>query len=67
MNEFVELSPEEKTRTYTFPNGSVSVNDVKRISVSDSGTHRLETSDGKKHIIPTGWLHIELDVDSWTF
>lgn len=46
-----ELVPQEKTRTYTFPSGKVVLENVTKFAVSDSGTHRLETQDGKKHVI----------------
>ena len=66
--QFVELSTPETLRVYRFPDGnSVELRDVTRIAVSDSGTHRLETQDGRKHIIPAGWNHIELETASWTF
>lgn len=66
--EFVDLQPVEKSRKYTFANGSVVwLRSVKRLAVSDSGTHRLETDDGKKHIVPVGWVHIEIETDEWTF
>lgn len=60
------LNPSEKKRTYTFPSGKVEIENVSAICVRASGTHRLETADGKKIIIPAGWLMIELDVESWT-
>jgi len=66
--EFVDLAEAEKLRVYRFEDGTkVELKDVRRIAVSDSGTHRVETGDGRKHIIPTGWNHIELDVPTWTF
>lgn len=65
--QFIELSPAEIERKYVFPSGEVVLHKVKRIAVSESGTHRLETADGAKHIVPTGWIHIELEVDQWTF
>lgn len=58
---------QEQKRTYTFPNGSITLEGVTGISISKSGTHRINTSDGKKHIIPTGWLHIEFEASDWTF
>ena len=66
--EFVELQPAENSRKYSFPNGgTVELAGVKRLAVSASGTHRIETADGRKHIIPTGWVHIEIDTEEWTF
>jgi hypothetical protein len=58
----------EQARTYTFPGGTtVSLKGVVSINVSKSGTHRINTKDGKKHIIPTGWIHIEFDAEDWSF
>ncbi len=67
MLEFIELKSPENKRTYVFPDMQVELVDVKRICVSSSGTHRLETADGKKHIVPKGWRHIILEMDAWTF
>ena len=63
----VKLEPAEKSRTYYFKDHFVRLNNVTAVAVSDSGTHRIETADGKKHIVPSGWYHIALDVESWTF
>ena len=61
------FNPPEKVRTYYFPNNeTVVLKDVTELVVRSSGTHRLKTSDGKSHIIPTGWIHIELDISGWT-
>ena len=57
----------EQDRTYYFPNGRVDLMGVVSINVSKSGTHRLNTKDGKKHIVPTGWIHIEFSAEDWTF
>lgn len=61
------FTPPEKTRTYRFPCGeAVVLHDVTELVVRPSGTHRLKTADGKSHIVPTGWIHIELDIENWT-
>ncbi len=65
--EFVQLNPPERKRTYQFPTGSVSFENVTAICVRPSGSHRLETMGGRKHIVTPGWLAISLDVDDWTF
>lgn len=66
--KFVDLEPVERWREYTFPGGEVvRVEDVSKVAVSESGTHRLETVSGRKHIVPSGWIHIEIDVETWTF
>ena len=58
----------ENVRTYTFLHGqSVTIEKVRELRLSASGNHRLKTADGKLHIIPGGWLHIEIDseVKEW--
>jgi hypothetical protein len=65
--ELTTLSPAEKSRTYTFPNGEkVTLTDVTHFLARESGTHRLKTADGKLHIVPAGWLHVEIDAASFT-
>lgn len=66
-NDSIKLNPIEKSRTYIFPKGEkVVLINVEELKVSESGNHRLKTSDGKLHIIPTGWIHIEIDTEKWT-
>ena len=66
--KFAELEPMESWREYTFPGGDkVKIENVAKVAVSESGTHRLETSTGRKHIVSSGWIHIEIDVAAWTF
>ena len=62
-----DINPPEKRRTYRFANGEVSFEHVRAVGVRKSGTHRIETVDGLKHIVPAGWLAITLDIDDWTF
>jgi len=65
--EMTELNPVERRRNYTFPGGQVvELREVQRLAVSASGTHRLETQDGLLHIVPTGWIHIEIAASDWT-
>lgn len=67
MEDKVYLNPVEKLRTYYFKGGGkVVLENVHSLRVSESGTHYLETGDGRKHIIPAGWIHIELVVNEWT-
>lgn len=58
---------EETERIYSFPgNWHVNLKDVIELLVRPSGTHRLKTKDGRMHIIPTGWIHIDiLSPKSW--
>ncbi len=65
--ELTKLNPAEKSRAYTFPNGdTILLTNVTHFLARESGTHRLQTGDGKLHIIPVGWLHVEIDADSFT-
>jgi hypothetical protein len=62
-----KLDPAERSREYVFPGGErLKYQDVVALGVSSRGTHRLELKDGRKIIVPMGWLAIELDVDKWT-
>jgi|JI10StandDraft_1071094.scaffolds.fasta_scaffold40787_2 hypothetical protein len=68
MNESKKINPPERSRTYRFPGNQVlTLKDVTELSVSPSGTHRVKTSDKKLHIVPVGWIHIEIDADDWSF
>lgn len=55
----------ERSRTYTFGSGVVTVEKVTRLCVRPSGTHRLETADGRKVIVAASWLSISVDADEW--
>lgn len=57
-----------QSRIYTFPNKTVKIKNIVELVVRDSGTHRLKTSNGKLHIIPEGWVHIEITTPKkdWT-
>jgi hypothetical protein len=71
IGKATKFDPAERSRTYTYPNGAgepiqITLNDVKELVVRESGTHRLVTGDGHRHIMAPGWLHIEVDVDEWT-
>jgi hypothetical protein len=59
----------ENWRVYTFP-GEHKIELIKprELFISErSGNHRIKTEDGRLHIIPVGWLHIEIDseVGKW--
>lgn len=67
MLELTELKNPESQRVYTFANGEqVALKGVTHFLARESGTHRLKTSDGKLHIIPPTWIHIEIDADSFS-
>lgn len=67
MDELKQLNPPEFSRTYLFPDGqTVTLLNVTHFLARESGTHRLKTGDGKLHIVPVGWRHIEILVDAFT-
>lgn len=67
MLELKKLEPSEKSRTYTFPNNEkIALLNVTHFLARESGTHRLQTADGKLHIVPVGWLHVEIEAGSFT-
>ena len=58
----------EKSRTYVFDSGfKLTFKDVVRLCVRPSGTHRLETADGLKHIVSNKWIAIHVDTNAWSF
>lgn len=62
------LDKPERKRVYHFPNGEkLELTNVTHVLVRSSGAHRLMTADGRKWIVPPGWLAVELDMDDWTF
>jgi len=67
LPEMTQLAFPERRRTYHFPDGSTrTFTDVTHLGVSPSGTHRLETADGHKHIVRNTWTSITIDVDAWS-
>ena len=59
--DFTDISSEAE-RIYNFGSkGFVKIAYPLYLSVSDSGGHRLFSSDGKSHYIPAGWVQL-----SWT-
>jgi hypothetical protein len=57
----------EKERIYFFPNNEkVILRNIVELIVRESGTHRIKTADKKLHIIPNGWIHIEINEEEWT-
>lgn len=67
MVEGIKTIVEENERVYSFPgNWHVHLKDVIELLVRPSGTHRLKTKDGRMHIVPKGWIHIDiLSPKSW--
>lgn len=57
---------DQHTRTYYYPQVWFTVKDVISVNVSKAGTHRINTVDGKKHIVLPGWIHLEFDSPEWT-
>lgn len=57
----------EKSRTYIFPGDHVlRVEEVARLCVRPSGTHRLELASGRKLIVPPRWIAIEIEAREWS-
>ncbi len=65
--EMTPLTNGEKSRTYVWPSGSRDkIDNVTHICVRPSGSHRLQTSDGLKHIVPAGWIRVEVEAVEWS-
>jgi len=65
---FVELKYPERKRTYHFATGNTfTVFDVLRVASPPGRSHRIETKDGRKYIVPPGWVAIEIEVDEWSY
>lgn len=65
---FREIDPVENRRVYIFPNNQrIIVENAIKLAITDSGVHRLETANGEKYIIPTGWLGIKINSNAWPF
>lgn len=69
---FIDVA--EQSRTYFYPHPKlkdvivpVTIEGVKSIHVSASGTHRINLVNGKKRMMPAGWVSIEFDAPHWTF
>ncbi len=63
------LKVAEKSRTYHYPDKALTLTfeNVVAVGVSASGNHRLETTDGKKHIVLKGFIAISIDTPEWSF
>jgi len=67
MLELTKLEKPETKRTYTFPGGEkVVIDNVTHFLARESGTHRLKTANGRLHVVPTGWVHIEIDASDFS-
>ena len=68
----VQPNPTEISRKYWYLNKEkaelfcITFENIIKLGVSKSGTHRLEDSEGIKYIVPKEWLYIELVVAEWT-
>jgi hypothetical protein len=57
----------ETLRVYTFPGGDkIEIENVSAVCVRPSGNHHLETANGRKIIVSSGWLSIEF-TGTWEF
>lgn len=51
----------ELSRVYQYSNREVPLKDVRELIVSNSGNHRITTTDGILPVIAPGWLAIHID------
>jgi hypothetical protein len=58
-HDFTDISS-EKSRSYTFPNGVVTIDAPLYLAVSRGG-HRLFDRYGQSHYVPSGWIKL-----TWT-
>ena len=71
MNKLKWNDVEKQSRTYLFPSpegqkSTVTINNVVKVAISNT-THRLETTNGNKYIIPNGWIAIRIRAKEWSF
>jgi hypothetical protein len=63
--EFKEIKG-ERSRTYVFAQGEYTVKNAVGLCVRPSGSHRVEDAQGGKHIVPSGWMAIQVEADNWS-
>lgn len=60
----------EKQRVYYYPSLNnqqeivllpVTLRNILSFSVNEFGVHRIKTKDERIHLLPTGWLHLEIE------
>lgn len=59
--EMIRLDAPERSRTYVYPESTLTVENVVAFGHLHGGAHLLETTSGKKMIIVPGFLGIEID------
>lgn len=65
--DMTPLTNGERARTYVWPNAVTNtIQNVTHICARPSGSHRLQTADGLKHIVPSGWIQLVIDADEWS-
>lgn len=65
MTQPIKLN--EKSRTYFFPNDqTIRIENAVELTIKKSGDHRLATANDNLHIVPKGWLNIQIDDKRWT-
>lgn len=66
IGEPIIFNPPRK-QVYVFKDGTVvSLENVTELVVRPSGDHRLQTSDGLRHIVAPGWIYNLLGIGSAT-
>ena len=53
------IAVSEVFRTYMFEGFEITVENVKRIYISDTGSHRIEDNTGVVWYIPAGWRYFK--------
>ncbi len=67
MLDLPALEKPEASRTYKFRGGeALTLTNVTHFLARESGTHRLRTGDGKFHVVPPTWYHIEIEVEGFS-
>lgn len=64
--DFTELTNELR-RTYHYGDGSgFTIDNVTKLCVRPSGSHRLEVQDGRKYIVRPDWHVLEIVAKEWS-
>ncbi|AEO93481.1 gp222 [Bacillus phage G] len=72
MDNVTPIKLNEKKRTYKYVRDGkiveVILENVIELIVRESGSHKIKTSDGKLHYLPSDYIHIEIEDDKkeWT-
>jgi len=62
----VWITVSEQSRLYIFPNATHFVQGIKRVLITETGTHYLECEDDSKEIVNKGWMAVKIIADRWS-